>query len=129
MKPEDDIREWLKKADEDYNFACSILPDTTFYAQICFHFQQAAEKHLKAYIVGKGLEFRKIHELRKLLLICEKRAPSFSTLREAGDFLSPFYIDTRYPVHWPSTVTREEATKAEGAARKIKGFVEKLLRS
>ncbi len=128
MDPEKDLREWLKKADEDFNFSTSILPDTTFYAQVCFHFQQAAEKYLKAYIVGKGLEFRKIHELRKLLKICEKDNMSFSALRDECDFLSPFYIDTRYPVHWPSQVSREEALNAQEATRKIKEFVKKLLK-
>jgi hypothetical protein len=30
--------EWLEKADEDLAFASSIIEETTFYAQICFHF-------------------------------------------------------------------------------------------
>ena len=127
MRPEEDVREWLKKANEDFEFASSILPDTTFYSQVCFHFQQSAEKYLKAYIVGNKLEFRKIHELRKLLKICEQKEPAFSSFREEADFLSPFYIDTRYPVHWPSAVSTEEAAKAQEAARKIKVFVEARL--
>jgi HEPN domain-containing protein len=44
------IQEWLQKADEDLGFAVSIIEDSPFYAQICFHFQQAAEKYLKAII-------------------------------------------------------------------------------
>jgi HEPN domain-containing protein len=42
------INEWLKKADEDFGFAVSVIEDSTFYAQICFHFHQAAEKYLKS---------------------------------------------------------------------------------
>ena len=34
------ISEWLEKADEDLEFAASIIEDSTFYAQICFHFHQ-----------------------------------------------------------------------------------------
>jgi len=127
MDPEKKPHEWLKKAKEDFDFASSILPDTIFYSQVCFHFQQSAEKYLKAYIVGKNLEFRKIHDLRKLLKNCENDNPSFLIFREDADFLSPFYMDTRYPVHWPSAVNKEEALKAQEAARKIKEFVEKLL--
>jgi HEPN domain-containing protein len=41
------VLEWLKKADEDFDFASSIIDDSTFYAQICFHFHQAAEKYSK----------------------------------------------------------------------------------
>ena len=53
--------EWLAKADEDLEFALSIIEDSAFYAQICFHFHQAAEKYLKSYIIARGLEFKKIH--------------------------------------------------------------------
>lgn len=127
MSPAAEAKEWLKKADEDLTFASSVLPETTFYPQVCFHFQQAAEKYLKAYIVANDLEFRKVHDLRKLLKICEGKDNSFSLLRDEADYLSPFYVDTRYPVHWPATVGREEAFQAEAAARKIKNFVEKLL--
>jgi HEPN domain-containing protein len=55
------IDEWLKKAEEDYQFAASVREDSTFYAQICFHFHQAAEKYLKAFIVARDLDFQKIH--------------------------------------------------------------------
>lgn len=129
MKPEEDLKEWLKKATDDIKFASSILPDTTFYAHVCFFLQQSAEKFLKAYIIAKKLSFKKIHDLRKLLKTCENYKSSFSDLREDADFLSPFYIDTRYPVHWPAEVTKEEAEKALEAARKIKDFVESALKS
>lgn len=32
------VDEWLKKAEEDYQFAASVLETSAFYAQICFHF-------------------------------------------------------------------------------------------
>ncbi|MFH0729399.1 MAG: HEPN domain-containing protein [Pseudomonadota bacterium] len=57
------VKEWLKKADEDLNFASSIINDSTFYAQLCFHFHQASEKYFKAFIVAHDLEFMKIHDL------------------------------------------------------------------
>lgn len=62
------IRDWVKKADEDFQFAVLNLKEQNpFYAQICFHFHQAAEKYLKAYVVANELEFRKIHDLPLLL--------------------------------------------------------------
>jgi HEPN domain-containing protein len=53
------VKEWLQKADEDLDFAASIVDESPFYAQICFHFQQAAEKYHKAVIIADGLEFKK----------------------------------------------------------------------
>ena len=44
------INEWIAKADEDFEFAkINLEEEKSFYAPICFHFQQAAEKYFKAY--------------------------------------------------------------------------------
>jgi HEPN domain-containing protein len=49
--------EWIAKADEDFDFASSVITDSAFNGQICFHYQQAAEKYLKAFIVANKLPF------------------------------------------------------------------------
>jgi HEPN domain-containing protein len=47
------VQEWLAKADEDFEFArINFEEGKSFFAQICFHFQQAAEKYLKSYIIA-----------------------------------------------------------------------------
>ena len=74
------IQEWLQKADEDLDFAGSIVEDSPFYAQICFHFQQAAEKYLKALIVAEDLEFQKIYDLVVFLKICSIRKSELNNL-------------------------------------------------
>lgn len=52
------VQEWIEKANQDFEFArVNFEEDKPFYAQICFHFQQAAEKYLKAYIIAHELEF------------------------------------------------------------------------
>ncbi len=61
------VTEWLDKADEDFDFAeVNLRTGNGFCAQICFHFQQAAEKYLKAYIIHKGLAFERVHDLLHL---------------------------------------------------------------
>jgi len=95
------VKEWLSKADDDFDFAQVNLEETKpFYVQICFHFQQSAEKYLKAYIVAHELEFRKSHELPLLLEICISKDPTFGNLEEGCRYLDAFYIDARYQVHW-----------------------------
>jgi HEPN domain-containing protein len=65
------INEWLAKADDDFHFAAANLREgNEFFAQICFHFQQSAEKYLKAYIIAYGLTFNKVHDLVYLLKTC-----------------------------------------------------------
>ena len=36
------VQEWLSKAEEDFGFAASVIQESPYYAQICFHFHQAA---------------------------------------------------------------------------------------
>lgn len=67
------VKEWFKKADEDFGFASTSIENTDFFAQICFHFQQAAEKYLKAFIIANKLDFRPVHNLLELLEICKKK--------------------------------------------------------
>lgn len=44
MQNEKVVKEWIEKADEDFGFASSALEIGNYFAQICFHFQQATEK-------------------------------------------------------------------------------------
>jgi HEPN domain-containing protein len=83
------VSEWLEKADEDFLFADANLREGSgFYAQLCFHFQQSAEKYLKAYIIGKNLQFDRVHDLVHLLKICSAHTPEFSELKEECIFLN-----------------------------------------
>ena len=121
------INEWLKKADEDFGFAVSVIEDSTFYAQICFHFHQAAEKYLKSFIVANDLEFKKIHDLLVLLQSCQTNEPRLKALHGDCKFLNRFYIDTRYPVHWPTRYTKEEAINAKVAAKHIRDAIKTFI--
>lgn len=121
------VQEWLNKADEDFGFASAGLEFTDFFAQICFHFQQAAEKYLKALIIARQLEFRPVHNLLELVNSCRDVEPSMAQIEAACRFLNPFYIDTRYPVHWPAHYDRETAWEAKEAAESIRALVRSLL--
>jgi HEPN domain-containing protein len=122
------IRDWLKKADEDFQFAVENLKEQKpFYAQICFHFHQATEKYLKAYVVANELEFRKIHDLPLLLRICSSKDSSLDILRDPCEYLNAFYLETRYPVHWPTNFSYEEAEKALRAADQVRSVIKEKI--
>jgi len=122
------IREWIEKAEEDFGFASSSIEHTDYFAQICFHFQQPAEKYLKAFIIANKLEFRPIHNLIELLEISRQREPRIEEIEEDCRYLNPFYIDTRYPVHWPTHYDKEIAIKAKNSAKKIRNWVKDFLK-
>lgn len=114
------VSEWLRWADEDFAFAeANLREGSTFYSHICFHFQQAAEKYLKALVVAYDLEFEKTHNLTYLLKTASRKEPSLSAISDQCEFLNTAYIDTRYPVHWPTNYTHNKALKSRDAAAAI----------
>lgn len=123
------VKEWLDKAEEDFCFASACLndPQTSYFNIICFHYQQATEKYLKTYVVAEGLKFEKIHNLKRLLEICQENEPKFRELAEDCLYLNTFYIEPRYPVDVPVTVDKAVTFKAKEAAQKIRDFVLKKL--
>lgn len=127
MRQLDIAKEWIGKANEDFGFAVSGIEYTDFFSPICFHFQQAAEKYLKAFILANELEFRPIHNLIELLETCKAVESKVEELRNDCVYLNPFYIDTRYPVHWPTHYDRETAINAKISAGNIGNLVKNLL--
>lgn len=121
------VTEWLKKADSDFQFASTALEDTKYFSQICFLFQQAAEKYLKACIIAHELPFKKIHDLGVLLNELKEKFPQFSKLSEHADFLTGFYIEARYPDSISSPLSKETAQEAKNAASNIQHFVKEFL--
>ncbi len=121
-------REWLRKADEDAGFASSCLADESeYFGHICFHFQQAAEKYLKTFVLANNLPFRKIHNLLVLLDTCCAVSPQLEPLREPCRILNRYYVDTRYPVHWPTHFTKLDAEQAQHAAQTIGQQITQIL--
>ena len=44
-------------------------------------------------------------------------------LKEDCEYLTTFYVETRYPVHWPTRFSQEEAERAFHSARRIQSFI------
>lgn len=121
------VGNWLDKADEDLAFAKASLEDgLEFYPQICFYLHQSVEKYLKAYIIAKGLNLKRIHDLTELVQICMEKDQEFNKFYEAAKLLNPFYIGTRYP-DFIISINKFNAEKALKAAEQIANFVKAKL--
>ena len=122
------IDEWIAKAENDFQFARTIFAEEKeYYDQICFHFQQSAEKYLKAFIIAHSLGFEKTHDLPLLLQRCRGKDSAFDALKSSCDYLNAFYIHARYPMDWPMETTRDKAQRALLAAEQIRNAVKSLL--
>lgn len=78
-------------------------------------------------IIGKCLAFEKVHDLVHLLKTCSAHEPAFATLKEDCILLNTAYIETRYPVHWPTSYEKETAEQSHTAAVNIARMVRNQL--
>src|ERR1043166_2646938 len=133
MKPPDQTRreltrQWLTKAEEDYQAAKLLLAEyARFRFIIAFHAQQAAEKFLKAVFVNYGIAFARTHDLKALLDLLNRTKPALALSLRHVEFLTPFGVDARYPGDLPE-VSEPEAASAVKAAGDVRKAVRKLLR-
>ena len=59
--------------------------------------------------------------------MCLEKDPSFDQLNENCEYLNTYYVETRYPVHWPTHFSQEETYKSFQAANKIQSFIKEKL--
>jgi HEPN domain-containing protein len=118
------INSWMNKAEKDLLTAKHELSFTDVVTEsVCFHCQQAVEKHLKAYLVFLGIPFTKTHEIGELITKCESKDKEISAFKEEADKLTDYAIEIRYPDDWYEP-TVNEAKEAFDIATKIKEFIQ-----
>ncbi|GMO25926.1 MAG: hypothetical protein Pg6A_13230 [Termitinemataceae bacterium] len=125
MDRNEELRQWFEKADHDL-LAAEYLA-TMHYPRpdeiICVHCQQAAEKYLKGFLFQNNVEPPKIHNLQKLLGLCEELNAEFMTILHQCSVLNTFSIIPRYPDEFQ--ITEGDAEKAIRYAAEVKDFVAK----
>lgn len=118
-----EFEKWFKKAEQDLFTINVLLQSDSCPSEICcFHAQQAAEKYLKAYLVSRQIDFPKIHDLVKLVMLCATANSEFKKIEEVASQLTDYAITPRYPddMHEP---TLGDAKQAYQNAIAMKEFV------
>ena len=106
------VREWVVKAENDLKNAAHTLemgeacPTDT----VCFHAQQCAEKYLKAFLVLKGMNFPRNHDIEALVALLPKRVDAELSATEQRR-LTTYATVTRYPGDY-EPISLEEAQQA-----------------
>src|SRR4051812_15496077 len=91
-------REWVRKAEADYQFAVrAARRSDPFYDQRCFLCQQAAEKYLKALLEELGQPVPRTPTLHQLLGLLRPPRPPLRPFSRGLRFLTRFAVATRYP--------------------------------
>lgn len=124
---------WLLQAQDEFRDADDLRQQAKFYLAL-FHFQQAAEKALKAYLYANvtSINVFLTHSIDDLLTSAIQLDGDFETVHSSKK-LDQYYIPTRYPNGLPGGVPSryfndpEEARQAMQLARQVLELVEKKL--
>lgn len=96
MTTERIIREWREYARRDWRRVGTMLGQQDPLAA-GFFLQQSLEKYLKAYLMSRGVEVRKTHELERLVDGACEYVPELDGFRPLCERISTYYVVERYP--------------------------------
>ncbi|MCX8008682.1 MAG: HEPN domain-containing protein [Patescibacteria group bacterium] len=123
----EEYKVWLKKAEDDLNWAQHSFNNKIWYGA-CFAAHQSAEKSLKAFLLFHHKPIKKIHDLSALLALCIQKNSSCENLKQACATLSPFYIATRYPLYEDiAQFSEDQALQGIEYAKTIFDYISTLL--
>lgn len=119
--------DWLRYALSDLELATTANAVGVMLEMLCFHAQQAAEKALKAVLIGQGIPFPKTHNLRVLLDLLPERINVPEDVRASAS-LTDYAVSTRYPGVFEA-VTEEEYQEAIRLAQSVVNWAKGLIQS
>lgn len=118
-------QEWVDRAENDWKTIGAVLALTDPPWDVAaFHAQQTAEKYLKAFLLAKGWQLRKTHDLIELLSECVKYEAPLQSLSPHRQELNPYVLSGRYPI---AAVTESGCKSAITAAEFIRAGIRKRI--
>jgi HEPN domain-containing protein len=123
MKPLDEalrslVTQWTAKAQQDLEAAVHLLDEGGRFADIIgFLSQQSVEKYLKAFLISRGVEFPRTHDIHKLLQLVATVDTALSASLSDADLLTPFGVEVRYPGDKPEMLPGGASASIELARR------------
>lgn len=130
----EEARRWFTQANDEFRDADDLRIRGRFYLAL-FHFQQATEKALKAYLfsVLPSEEIFFTHSIYELMEMAKQKNRDFESAKEVTK-LDQYYIPTRYPNGLPGGVPSQfyndpkEAEEAMRLAKAVIDLVDKKLK-
>lgn len=112
--------EWLRKADGDLRVAQrEAKAARPVWDAVCYHAQQCAEKHLKAWLNERSILFQKTHDLATLLKMDAAGLSELAKQKEDLARLTSFAVAVRYPGAQADRAAAEHALRITRSVRSI----------
>jgi len=113
------VKEWIERGKHDLEVAKILLAEEKYSDVVLFHIHQAVEKHLKGFLIYKGWELKKIHDIELLITAALSFDDEFQKYLDLGRQLTAFYYEERYPPGPITSYPKEEIEEILGEAEKI----------
>jgi len=114
--------DWLRIAEKDLRRVDYLL-DVQDPAAAGFFLQQAVGKFLKAFLLSRGWELERIHDLEALLNAALAYDPSLESFRSVCQKITGFYAVERYPFMIETGLTENDVGSA---LMQVQALVERL---
>ena len=86
------VREWVSKAEEDFQVAMTLSFDD-FPNAVCFHCQQSAEKYLKSILIANDEKPPRTHDLLLLNELASRHHDELKKLSDTLEELNPYSVE------------------------------------
>lgn len=116
--------DWYAKGRQDLQAARILYEQGADNTLVCFHCQQAIEKHLKGYIIKHMQQLIEGHSLVKLCKICMQDKEEFKAYLKDLALVNEYYVETRYPADRPLDVSSDDAKECLDIADRQISFLE-----
>ena len=111
-------QDWFRIAEKDFKRAQQLLkledPEGAGY-----NLQQAVEKYLKGFLLSKGWQLKRIHDLEVLLNDALKYEPTLEEFRDLCQKVTDYYLLNRYPLPTSVVLTTKQVRDSITQARKL----------
>lgn len=114
--------DWLRIAEKDLK-RVELLLTAHDPGAAGFYLQQAVEKFLKAFLLSRGWELERIHDLEALLNRALTHDASLEEFRPACQKITVFYVVERYPFVVEVAPTEEDVRTV---LEQVQGLIQQL---
>ena len=122
------VEEWLERASHDWETAQQLVDHGEFHPDVVgMLIQQAMEKFLKGYLISRGWELERIHDLERLCKIASKYNENCTGYVDLCIEIGDFYITGRYPPIVGEELTRKDVEDALKSATEPIDFILKQM--
>lgn len=121
--------EWFALGDQDLAAARILLTEDGPLPVVAFHLQQTIEKYLKGFLLTRGWQLRRIHDLEILLQEAIHLDEDFRPFLADCQRITEFYIESRYPTGFFTILDEAELCSDLAATQALIDLIQDKLTS